>query len=59
MAADPDRKKNLSKGFSETVNLVGCFTASGTGEVPPGYDYSTFAGQVPKLLRDKGYTKCN
>jgi hypothetical protein len=59
LTAGTDKKKNLSKAFSGTVMLVGCYTASGTGAVPPGYDYSTFAGKVLQLLRAKGYSKCN
>lgn len=58
LTGNPDRKKNISKSFSGTVVLCGCYTASGTGAVPPGYDYSTFAGKVLSLLRSGGYSKC-
>lgn len=53
-----DRKKNLSKDFSGTVWLSGCFTASG-GIAPPGadYDYESFARTVWELLKRKGYAK--
>jgi hypothetical protein len=54
-----DAKKALSKEFSGTVVLSGCYTASGNGTAPPGYDYAAFAGKVLTLLRAKGYKKCN
>jgi hypothetical protein len=59
LTGNTDKNKNLSKKFSGTVLLSGCFTAAGSGAIPEGYDYSTFAGQVLNLLRQKGYTKCN
>lgn len=59
LTENSDPKKALSKDFSGTVVLSGCYTASGNGSVPPGYDYSAFAGKVLALLRAKGYKKCN
>lgn len=55
-----DKKKNLSKDFSGTVWLSGCFTAAG-GIAPPGddYDYESFARSVWELLKRKGYTKAS
>ncbi|MEM9197413.1 MAG: hypothetical protein AAGD12_06120 [Pseudomonadota bacterium] len=53
-----DAKKNLSKNFTGTLLLSGCFTAAG-GIAPPNekYDYDTFAGKVWNLLKAKGI-KC-
>jgi hypothetical protein len=59
LTQNSDKKKNLSKTFSGTVLLSGCFTAAGSGAIPDGYNYSTFAGQVYSLLKSGGYTKCN
>jgi hypothetical protein len=55
LTGNPDKSKNLSKKFSGIVHLSGCFTASGSGEVPEGYDYSTVAGKVQQLLLAQGY----
>jgi hypothetical protein len=52
---NPDKRKRLSKKFNGTVLLSGCYTASGSGAIPEGYDYSVFAGKVKKLLDSKGY----
>ncbi len=51
-----DKKKRLSKDFSGTVWLSGCFTAAG-GIAPPGsdYDYESFARSVWELLKKQGY----
>jgi hypothetical protein len=65
LTKNTDKRKRLSKKFSGTVLLSGCYTASGSGKVPydpvamTGYNYSTFAGQVLNLLRAKGYDKLN
>lgn len=57
LTENSDKKKNLSKNFTGTVLLSGCFTAAG-GIAPEGkYDYDTFAGKVWKLLAAKGI-KC-
>lgn len=50
-----DEKKRLHPKFKGTIILSGCFTAAGTGAVPPGYNYSVFAEEVKKLLDAKGY----
>lgn len=57
LTGNKDKKKNLSRDFTGTVLLSGCFTAAG-GIAPEGnYDYDTFAGKVWKLLQAKGI-KC-
>lgn len=51
-----DKRKRLSKNFSGTVWLSGCFTAAG-GIAPPNsdYDYESFARSVWQLLKKNGY----
>src|SRR5262249_51783625 len=51
-----DEAKRLSPKFKGTIVLSGCFTAAGNETIPEGYDYSTFAGKVKKLLDLKGYS---
>ena len=55
-----DKSKRLSKNFSGTVWLSGCFTAAG-GIAPPNedYDYESFARSVWELLKQKGYKKAS
>ncbi|MCW5666619.1 MAG: hypothetical protein KIT35_22535 [Piscinibacter sp.] len=60
LTENSDKKKNLSKDFSGTVWLSGCFTAAG-GIAPPdeNYDYESYARSVWELLKKKGYAKAS
>jgi len=58
LLTEGDKDKRLSREFSGTVWLSGCFTASG-GIAPPGenFDHESFARSVWELLKSKGYKK--
>jgi hypothetical protein len=55
LTKNSDKSKRLSKKFTGTVLLSGCYTASGNMVIPEDYDYSVFAGEVKRLLETNGY----